>query len=408
MRVRWTDGLVLSCCMTGRSPPGRAAVLRRPARPARNLQFPRWRINSVAGTDAAALVHVEKLLAAGLQDVQDTPVLHGSTAELGLEQDIENCRQKGTIGMDVLETPEFGSLNEMPSNETDPPREDGASQSTPSRVWHVRQAVRALSQPWDIGHLMGAGVPMAAAYRVVGLMGAIGSEESTRTLAAMMAALEETTELLDCGSTDERVGQLRDALVELRGSLRSRFKPAARPSRFPPGWSAEATETTLSEAQMVHFEQDEIAVERGRSGYRAMGTALARIEGERLYRGQYATFGEYVVKHWELTPRQARRLIEAAEVAENVASEVERVPANEAQALALVRIQDPADQRHVWEMLCVEVGDGPITSRMVRSAVGRFIRRYTLDAGEPGDVEARVDDAAPHEPAGGGAPGTGE
>lgn len=295
--------------------------------------------------------------------------------------------------MDRLEIPAPISLNGVPSSDTNSPREGDTSQSMPERVWRVRGQVRALTHPWDIGHLMGAGLRMAAAYRVVGLMRAVACDESTRTLAAVLTTLGEITELLDCGTEDEGVERLHDALAALGASLRFHHGAVPQPSRLPPGYVAEATETSFNEEGMIQLGRDEAAIERQRSGYRELGEALARVQlSGRLAR--HPTFDEYVVQRWELTPLQARRLILAAAVARNVTRWTQRAPANEGQALSLARLQSPADQAHVWEELVVDAGEEPVTSRMVRNAVARFVRKYGHDAPEFGDVEASDDGAA--------------
>jgi len=62
----------------------------------------------------------------------------------------------------------------------------------------------------------------------------------------------------------------------------------------------------------------EAIIERGRDTFIEVGNALLRIREERLYRAEFGTFQEYCEAKWGMSKTHANRLIDAAEIAENL------------------------------------------------------------------------------------------
>ena len=80
-----------------------------------------------------------------------------------------------------------------------------------------------------------------------------------------------------------------------------------------------------------------------------MNTALLAIRDGRGYRFEYATFEEYCRERWGMNRAHAYRLIDAAEVVNNL-SPIGDIPANESQARPLTQLNDnPALQREACQ-----------------------------------------------------------
>jgi hypothetical protein len=70
---------------------------------------------------------------------------------------------------------------------------------------------------------------------------------------------------------------------------------------------------TLRERQ--ELDQHEAAITAGLKDFVRVGTALLRIRDGRLYRGDHATFEDYLLTRWSLTRRHGYRLMDAAAAA---------------------------------------------------------------------------------------------
>ena len=126
-----------------------------------------------------------------------------------------------------------------------------------------------------------------------------------------------------------------------------------------------AERKTLAELEKV--------IERHKLSFVEVGEALTRIRDERLYRDTHATFEGYCQERWGWGRTRAHRLIEAAEVAQNIAP---ALPvgnirgANERQLRPLVGLE-PEAQRAAWEEAKATAPGGVITAAHVEAVVKR-------------------------------------
>jgi hypothetical protein len=124
--------------------------------------------------------------------------------------------------------------------------------------------------------------------------------------------------------------------------------------------------SVLSEDEKTRLAALEKKVSRGLKTYIEVGRALLEIRDARLYRGQHGTFEEYCRVRWDLSARHARRVIDAAHVA-NVLGPNGPIPTNEAQARELVPLKEKPDAlRAAWSEAR---NTGEPTAAKVRSIV---------------------------------------
>lgn len=120
---------------------------------------------------------------------------------------------------------------------------------------------------------------------------------------------------------------------------------------------------------LAHTERDRLAdceqvIERGLQTFREVGTALAAIRDERLYREAYGTFEEYCRERWGLSETYAYDIIASAGTASAIAETGQEPPAKESQARELSRTPEP-DRADVWRQ-ANERTDGNPTARVIR------------------------------------------
>lgn len=110
--------------------------------------------------------------------------------------------------------------------------------------------------------------------------------------------------------------------------------------------------TTVEAANLKGFEGQ---IEKGMASFELIGSALAAIRDDRLYRADHKTFALYCTKRWDLSPQHVNRLIAAAGVVENLEPTGSK-PKTESQVRALTQL--PAEeQAEAWEE-AVEEADG--------------------------------------------------
>ncbi|MFY1686420.1 hypothetical protein [Plantactinospora sp. WMMB782] len=96
---------------------------------------------------------------------------------------------------------------------------------------------------------------------------------------------------------------------------------------------------TRAEADCLADCEQKIAA--GLQTFVEVGTALATIRDNRLYRAEFGTFEAYCMSRWGFTDRRARQIIDAAEIGTIVPV------ANEGQARELSRVPEP-ERAEVW------------------------------------------------------------
>lgn len=118
----------------------------------------------------------------------------------------------------------------------------------------------------------------------------------------------------------------------------------------------------------------ETAIGKGIQTFCEVGTALAQIRDERLYRAVCGTFEEYCRERWGMTRQYANRLIGSAQVVINLETMVSKnaeVPKNERQMKPLTSLP-PEQQRAAWKEAVETAPDGRVTAKHVATVVGQM------------------------------------
>lgn len=134
---------------------------------------------------------------------------------------------------------------------------------------------------------------------------------------------------------------------------------------------AEAQELLLDEQSRL--DECETVIERGLGTFVEVGTALAEIRDSRLYRHQFKTFEDYCRARWGFSRRHSNRLIEAAEVVEQLGP-IGPIPAitNEAQTRAIapvLREQGP----EVAAQVLREAAEVGLTAKSIQETAARAV-----------------------------------
>lgn len=78
------------------------------------------------------------------------------------------------------------------------------------------------------------------------------------------------------------------------------------------------SEQPLTQQEETLFAELEAVIEANMKGFVLVGMALAKIRDQRLYRIQYPTFEDYILRVWDMAARRAYQLMEAADVHGNL------------------------------------------------------------------------------------------
>jgi hypothetical protein len=104
----------------------------------------------------------------------------------------------------------------------------------------------------------------------------------------------------------------------------------------------------LTRDELRRLKECERVIERGLATFYEVGNALAEIRESQLYRISYATFEDYCREKWDMSRFYAHRLIDAAQVVENLLP-IGNIPLNEAQARELSPYEAEV-QKAVWHV----------------------------------------------------------
>lgn len=129
--------------------------------------------------------------------------------------------------------------------------------------------------------------------------------------------------------------------------------------------------------ELSELEQCETIIENGLRTFVDVGGALLKIRDERLYRQEYGTFQEYCQNKWNMSRIHAHRMIEAANIANNLLPIGNILPSNEAQARPLTKL-DPEEQREVWAEVIKTAPPSGITGAFVQEIVERKTQPHVL------------------------------
>lgn len=128
-----------------------------------------------------------------------------------------------------------------------------------------------------------------------------------------------------------------------------------------------AQATSLGAADQCALAECEAIIERGRDTFVEVGNALLRIREERLYRAEFGTFQEYCEAKWQMSKTHANRLIDAAEIAENL-TPTGVTPSSERASRPLKSLPVRA-QRKAWTKAVESSKTGQPTEKEVIAAV---------------------------------------
>jgi hypothetical protein len=104
----------------------------------------------------------------------------------------------------------------------------------------------------------------------------------------------------------------------------------------------------LTVPERKQLRQCEAAIERANRHDLERAKALRTIRERRLYRATHTTFETYCQERWGFSRQHASRLIDHAEVAENL-SPIGDIPRREAHARPLVTLT-PTQQQRAWKL----------------------------------------------------------
>lgn len=127
----------------------------------------------------------------------------------------------------------------------------------------------------------------------------------------------------------------------------------------------------LNTAEQYQLSVLEDTIERGLKTFVDVGTALIVVRDMRLYRQNFGTFEDYCQKRWGMQRRYAYRLMEAAEVVQNVSNWTQTLPATESQARPLTALE-PDEQRQVWQQAVDTAPNGVVTAAHVQSVTDEY------------------------------------
>lgn len=122
-------------------------------------------------------------------------------------------------------------------------------------------------------------------------------------------------------------------------------------------------------AQIARLTDLEKRIDAGLAAFHKAGLALAEIRDQALYSHKWKTFEAYTQDRWGWSPAHVSRLINAANVCENLkAAGLAPLPATESQARVLAPL--PADQqRDAWKAAQEKLPIGELTAAALENVV---------------------------------------
>ena len=140
-------------------------------------------------------------------------------------------------------------------------------------------------------------------------------------------------------------------------------------------------DTPLAPDERQRLEVYEAAIEANFAAQTAGVLAAEQIRTERLWREEWESFSHYCEDRWHVSQEMMNKRIRAARVVRTLEEHVteavpengsakEHVTPNVRQALELAKLDDPQDQREVWdEVTAAATEAAPVTAKKVEEAV---------------------------------------
>lgn len=148
-------------------------------------------------------------------------------------------------------------------------------------------------------------------------------------------------------------------------------------------------ETALTKSEQAELARLCKVVDEGLSSFLAVGTALKQISEGRLYRATHETFEEFVKQRWNIQKAHAYRMMDAAEVSEDLSPNGRRFPiVNEIKTERQLRELKALDAESMPEALekitevCKESGKKP-TAKVIESVVREMLGKPEAKAPSP-------------------------
>lgn len=123
---------------------------------------------------------------------------------------------------------------------------------------------------------------------------------------------------------------------------------------------------SLTQPEQDYLTECEERIERGLQTFVEVGTALAMIRDNKLYRAEHPTFADYCEARWQIGRAHAYRMIDAAQAVSPIGDTDLPMPTKESQARELARIPD-AERVEAWRR-AHEATAGKPTAAAIRAA----------------------------------------
>jgi phage N-6-adenine-methyltransferase len=155
----------------------------------------------------------------------------------------------------------------------------------------------------------------------------------------------------------------------------------------------------VSTEERDELSQHEGIIERGLKTFVDVGGALLAIRDKRLYRQDHGTFEDYCRERWGMERRHAYRLIDAADVVNNVSNWTQNVPTTESQVRPLTSLE-PDQQVEVWQRAVETAPNGKVTAAHVQAVKEAYWSpESTVDTIKPISYEDEAEELAGDEEA---------
>ncbi|MGC1214122.1 MAG: DUF4326 domain-containing protein [Micromonospora sp.] len=125
----------------------------------------------------------------------------------------------------------------------------------------------------------------------------------------------------------------------------------------------------LTAAEVDCLADCEQRIERGLKTFVEVGTSLATIRDNRLYRAEFGTFEDYCQDRWGFDRTRAQNFITAARTVLEISNTGLPAPERESQARELARVPEP-ERADIWRET-VERTDGKPTAAAIRETYER-------------------------------------
>jgi hypothetical protein len=124
----------------------------------------------------------------------------------------------------------------------------------------------------------------------------------------------------------------------------------------------------LTEEEKSLLRECEEVIAKSERSYVEVGRALRDVRDQKLYRGLYGSFEQYVRSEWDRKYRWAKNLIDAYEVVKHLHN-CAALPRNEAQARELAILPDERVAQ-VWQELLDKFGGNRMTAKEIERHLG--------------------------------------